>query len=200
MSAFLVRPPVAELVFQLFGKPLHPELFDILAARRLEREDYQLRIWITRTGHVISFENEDVLLTEVADADQAFSPSAASCATPCAANIPAISSAATASSIKRASRSKRCRRKSICTCTMRFSPTAQARHPAQLPAKPPPGHRATGLRGRRDAAALPDALDVPHVPGRKHDHQIANADREKVERFRLPCFALRAHEVRHRPN
>ena len=73
MNAFLVRPRVAELVFQLYGKPLHPELFDILAARKIEREDYQLRIWITRTGHVFTFENEDVLLTEVADADQAFS-------------------------------------------------------------------------------------------------------------------------------
>jgi hypothetical protein len=73
MNAFLVRPRVAELVFQLYGKPLHPELFDILAARRLEQADYQLRIWITRTGHVFTFENEDVLLTEVADADQAFS-------------------------------------------------------------------------------------------------------------------------------
>ncbi len=73
MSAILLRPPVADLVFQLYGKPLHPELFDILAVRRFQRDDYELRIWITRTGHVLSFENEDVLLTEVADADQAFS-------------------------------------------------------------------------------------------------------------------------------
>ena len=73
MNAFLVRPRVAELVFQLYGKPLHPELFDILAVRKFQREDYELRIWITRTGHVITWENEDVLLTEIADADQAFS-------------------------------------------------------------------------------------------------------------------------------
>ena len=73
MNALLVRPRVAELVFQLFGKPLHPELFDILAVRKYQREDYELRVWITRTGHVITWENEDVLLTEVADADQAFS-------------------------------------------------------------------------------------------------------------------------------
>src|SRR5690242_10289513 len=73
MNGILVRPRVAELVFQLYGKPLHPELFDILAVRRFERDDYQLRIWITRTGHVFTFDNDDVLLTEVADADQAFS-------------------------------------------------------------------------------------------------------------------------------
>jgi hypothetical protein len=73
MNSLLVRPRVAELVFQLYGRPLHPELFDILTVRKLQREDYELRIWITRTGHVITWENEDVLLTEVADADQAFS-------------------------------------------------------------------------------------------------------------------------------
>lgn len=73
MNATLTRPRVADLVFQLYGRPLHPELFDILTVRNVEREGYQLRIWITRTGHVITFENDDVLLTEVADADQRFS-------------------------------------------------------------------------------------------------------------------------------
>lgn len=73
MNALGIRPRVAELVFQLYGRPLHPELFDIFAMRRFEREGYEVRIWITRTGHVITFENDDVLLTEVADADQSFS-------------------------------------------------------------------------------------------------------------------------------
>ena len=41
MNLHLVRPPVAHLVFQLYAKPLHPELFDILATRKFEREDYQ---------------------------------------------------------------------------------------------------------------------------------------------------------------
>ena len=73
MNALLIRPRVAELVFQLYGRPLHPELFDILTVRKVQCQGYELRIWITRTGHVITWENEDVLLTEVADADQAFS-------------------------------------------------------------------------------------------------------------------------------
>ncbi len=73
MSLVITRPRVAELVFQLHGRPLHPELFDILAERRLQREEYSLRIWITRTGHVITWENDAVLLTEVADIDQGFS-------------------------------------------------------------------------------------------------------------------------------
>lgn len=70
MNLLLVRPRVADLVFQLYGRPLHPELFDILSVSKFQREDYQLRIWITRTGHVITWENDDVLLTEVADAEQ----------------------------------------------------------------------------------------------------------------------------------
>jgi Protein of unknown function DUF2617 len=70
MNSLFVRPRVADLVFHLYGRPLHPELFDILTARKLQYEDYELRIWITRTGHVLTFENEDVLLTEVADAEQ----------------------------------------------------------------------------------------------------------------------------------
>jgi hypothetical protein len=73
MSVFLLRPPVGELVFQLYGRPLHPELFDILAVRKYHREDGELRVWITRTGHVITWENADVLLTELADADQTLS-------------------------------------------------------------------------------------------------------------------------------
>lgn len=73
MSVFLIRPPVAELVFQLYGRPLHPELFDILAVRRYQREDYEVRVWVTRTGHVVTWQSADVLLTELADAGQALS-------------------------------------------------------------------------------------------------------------------------------
>jgi hypothetical protein len=71
MGVSSLRPRVCDLVFQLYGRPLHPELFDILALRKIQREDYDLTVWITRTGHVISWENPDVLLTEVtAAADQ----------------------------------------------------------------------------------------------------------------------------------
>jgi hypothetical protein len=45
---------------------LHPELFDILAWRKIRREDYELTVRITRTGHVFTWEDRDVTLTEVA--------------------------------------------------------------------------------------------------------------------------------------
>src|SRR5437016_6518362 len=71
MGVDFLRPRVSELVFQLYGRPLHPELFDILAVRKVQREDYELTVCITRTGHVISWENPDVYLAEVtAAADQ----------------------------------------------------------------------------------------------------------------------------------
>src|SRR5437763_15338732 len=65
MGVHSVRPPVCGLVFQLYGRPLHPELFDILAVRKIQHADYELIVRITRTGHVISWENKDVYLTEV---------------------------------------------------------------------------------------------------------------------------------------
>jgi hypothetical protein len=71
MGVYSLRPRVADLVFQLYGRPLHPEFFDIVAARKIQRENYELIVRITRTGHVISWENPHVYLTEVtAAADQ----------------------------------------------------------------------------------------------------------------------------------
>src|SRR4051794_14766318 len=68
MGIPIVRPQVGDLIFQLYGRPVHPELFEIVAVRRIERENYRLAAWITRTGHVFTWENPDVFLTEVASA------------------------------------------------------------------------------------------------------------------------------------
>ena len=68
MNTFLTRPPVSELHFQSYGRSLHPELFDILAVRRVERDGYQLAVQITRTGHCISWRYADQCVTEAADA------------------------------------------------------------------------------------------------------------------------------------
>jgi hypothetical protein len=70
MSVFSLRPRVADLVFQVYGRPLHPELFDILAVRKIQRETGDLIVRITRTGHVITWSNRDLFLTEVAAGDQ----------------------------------------------------------------------------------------------------------------------------------
>jgi hypothetical protein len=65
MGVNILRPRVSKLVFQLYGRSLHPELFDILALRKIQRDDYELTIWITRTGHVVTWQCQGVCLSEV---------------------------------------------------------------------------------------------------------------------------------------
>jgi hypothetical protein len=61
-----VRPKVAELTFQLYGRPLHPELFQVHQSRRVERGDYQAKIDITSAGHVVMLQHGAITLAEVA--------------------------------------------------------------------------------------------------------------------------------------
>src|SRR5207248_11428371 len=60
-----LRPRVADLVFHLYDRPLHPELFDTLARRAVRRDDYALTVRITRTGHALTWEAPGAHLTEV---------------------------------------------------------------------------------------------------------------------------------------
>jgi Protein of unknown function DUF2617 len=61
-----VRPRIAELVFQLYGRSLHPELFEIHRTRRIERGGYTATVQITNAGHVITWQYDGITLTEVA--------------------------------------------------------------------------------------------------------------------------------------
>ena len=60
------RPKVAELVFQLYGRPLHPELFEIYHSRTVQRGNYEAKIDITSAGHVVAWRYAGITLTEVA--------------------------------------------------------------------------------------------------------------------------------------
>ena len=61
-----VRPKVAELVFRVYGRPLHPELFEVYHTRRVKRGDYEAKIDITSAGHVVTWRYAGLTLTEVA--------------------------------------------------------------------------------------------------------------------------------------
>ncbi len=61
-----VRPKVAELVFQLYGRVLHPELFEICATRSIDRGGYSATIAITGAGHLVTWRKDGLTLTEVA--------------------------------------------------------------------------------------------------------------------------------------
>ncbi len=60
------RPKAAELVFQVYGRPLHPELFEVYHSRCVERGDYEAKVDITSAGHVVTWRYAGLTLTEVA--------------------------------------------------------------------------------------------------------------------------------------
>ncbi|MBN2021318.1 MAG: DUF2617 family protein [Pirellulales bacterium] len=64
------RPRVAELVFQLYGRALHPELFEVHASRTIQRGPYEAKIDITSAGHVVRWRYGGLTLTEVATSAQ----------------------------------------------------------------------------------------------------------------------------------
>jgi hypothetical protein len=65
MGVPLLRPRIADVVFRLYGRPLHPELFDVLACRTVERDGYTLAVRLTRTGHLLGWTDGRVHLTEL---------------------------------------------------------------------------------------------------------------------------------------
>ena len=74
MDISTVRPKVAELTFQLLGRPVHPELFHIYKTHRIERDNYSARIDITSDGHAISWTAGEATLTEIAASSQQLVP------------------------------------------------------------------------------------------------------------------------------
>jgi hypothetical protein len=66
VDVLTVRPKIAELAFQLYGRPLHPELFDVVETCTVERGDYAAKIDITAAGHVVTWRYAGLTLTEVA--------------------------------------------------------------------------------------------------------------------------------------
>lgn len=63
-----VRPKIAELVYRLYGRSLHPELFEIHQTRTIERGGYKAIVHITSAGHLVHWRYKGLTLTEVAAA------------------------------------------------------------------------------------------------------------------------------------
>ena len=61
-----LRPKVGELVFQLYGRVLHPELFEICSTRSIDRGSYTASVSITTAGHLVTWRKDGLTLTEVA--------------------------------------------------------------------------------------------------------------------------------------
>lgn len=65
MTVSLVRPDVSDLVFHLFGRSVHPELFDVRAGTTIVQESYQASICLCDAGHLVSFRCGSQTVTEV---------------------------------------------------------------------------------------------------------------------------------------
>lgn len=65
MSQPIARPRLADVVYRLYDRPLHPELLEPLAIRRVTRDDYSLTVQITPTGHTLDWCRGDAHLFEV---------------------------------------------------------------------------------------------------------------------------------------
>lgn len=74
MEISTVRPKVAHLTFQLLGRSVHPELFQIYKTKYIEREEYTARIHITTDGHCVSWTAGKSTLTEVASSSHQLVP------------------------------------------------------------------------------------------------------------------------------
>ncbi len=61
----LVRPSLEDLIFYVYARSLHPELFEVVASRQVERRQYTAKVEITSAGHVLTWHHRDVMLTEV---------------------------------------------------------------------------------------------------------------------------------------
>lgn len=63
-----VRPKIAELTVQLFGRSIHPELFQVYASKCYQRSRYDATVQVTSAGHVVVWRHQGLVLTEVAAA------------------------------------------------------------------------------------------------------------------------------------
>lgn len=65
MSVGFVRPKVSQLMFLVYSRPLHPELFDIVRDQQIHRDDYHANISITDSCHVVRWQRERICITEL---------------------------------------------------------------------------------------------------------------------------------------
>ncbi|MGB2809734.1 MAG: hypothetical protein WBC22_18480, partial [Sedimentisphaerales bacterium] len=70
-----INVAIEELSFSLFQRPLHPELFQIYASRRLKTAKYEAIIWVTGCTHVVSVFTTDACMAEVVSAPGQMLPS-----------------------------------------------------------------------------------------------------------------------------
>lgn len=66
MPSQLSRPDVADMVLRTFERSIHPELFESENQCTIRFGGNKAKLCLGRTGHVIEFQSEQAVLTEVA--------------------------------------------------------------------------------------------------------------------------------------
>jgi hypothetical protein len=65
MVLSFARPPVDQLLYRLYDRAIHPELFPSLASRSVRHSEFQLQVWITPFGHTVEWRNGSTIVTEL---------------------------------------------------------------------------------------------------------------------------------------
>ncbi len=66
MSVTFVRPKISDLVFHLYGRSVHPELFEVYDQFEISLREYTATVRICAAGHVVGVRSHGRVLTEVA--------------------------------------------------------------------------------------------------------------------------------------
>lgn len=66
MPLQLTRPDVTDMMLRTFERPIHPELFEASSQSTIRFGGNRVRLRLGHTGHLLEFQNEDCILTEVA--------------------------------------------------------------------------------------------------------------------------------------
>jgi hypothetical protein len=74
MSVSFARPDVADLLFYVYSRALHPELFAVQAQRRITGANYEATVQICEAGHVLNFRQDDQTLIEIMTAEHQLFP------------------------------------------------------------------------------------------------------------------------------
>lgn len=65
MTVQFARPDISELMFSVFERSVHPELFQNFVGQKLAGNHYQATIQICDAGHWLTFHHADQTVTEV---------------------------------------------------------------------------------------------------------------------------------------
>lgn len=74
MSVSFARPDVSNLLFYVYSRALHPELFSVEAQRKITGPTYEVIVQICEAGHVLTFRQKDQTITEIITAEQQLFP------------------------------------------------------------------------------------------------------------------------------